>query len=196
MFYFVGLNKSETTPGQYEIGQLQDGVDGYTNSDELIHDNTSDGSVVYELGVDTLLPGMEDIRDHIVGDPVRVFASQMGVGEEIDYCCIIDIPETAFQHLTLEESEVYPGKYEIGSGHEELYASSADFKKEYVDDGLGGVMYELGVDALPAGVTDIRGRIIGNPARVFAYLLAEDHDAGYSCIIQLTPPAAQEAVAR
>jgi cellulose biosynthesis protein BcsQ len=32
-------------------------------------------SVVYELGVDTLLPGMEDIRDRIVGNPVRVHLS-------------------------------------------------------------------------------------------------------------------------
>ena len=107
----------------------------------------------------------------------------MGGGKGIDYCCIIDIPETAFQHLTLEESELHPGKYEIASGHEELYASSSDFKKGYADDGLGSVMYEFGVDALPAGVTDIRGRIIGNPVRVFASLLAEEHDAGYSCNI-------------
>ena len=78
----------------------------------------------------------------------------------------------------------------MGTGTEEHYASSSDFKKEYVDDGLGGTLYEFGVDSLPANVKDIRGLIIGNPARVFAYLFGEEYDASYFCLTHVAQPTA------
>lgn len=42
----------------------------------------------------------------------------------------------------------------------------------------GGELLELGVDELPDGVEDIRGRIHNEPARVFAVVHA-DRDATY-----------------
>jgi hypothetical protein len=44
-------------------------------------------------------------------------------------------------------------------------------------------LYELGVDELPNDIGDIRGRIYGAPARVFAWL-DEKGDAHYSGILE------------
>jgi hypothetical protein len=45
-------------------------------------------------------------------------------------------------------------------------------------------LYELGVDELPDDIEDIRGRIQGAPARVFAWL-DEQGDAHYAGIVQV-----------
>jgi hypothetical protein len=45
-------------------------------------------------------------------------------------------------------------------------------------------LYELGVDELPDGIEDIRGRIQNEPARVFGWL-DEQGIAQYACIVQL-----------
>ena len=45
-------------------------------------------------------------------------------------------------------------------------------------------LYELGVDGLPDGIEDIRGRIYGEPARIFAWL--DEHGrAQYFGIVQV-----------
>ena len=45
-------------------------------------------------------------------------------------------------------------------------------------------LYELGVDELPEGIEDIRGRIQNEAARVFGWL-DERGAVQYSCIVQV-----------
>ena len=76
------------------------------------------------------------------------------------------------------------GEYQAGESNGEAWDDEGDL----LDAMRGGVapadLYELGVDELPDGLEDIRGRIQNEPARVFGWL-DEQGGAQYACIVQV-----------
>lgn len=90
MFYLATLVPSHSNPEKYSYGTVQTDTDGYENADELLSDMVSEGNRVYELGVDELPGGADDIRECLACKPARVFMSLLF--NEPDYFCIVELP--------------------------------------------------------------------------------------------------------
>ena len=90
----------------------------------------------------------------------------------------------AYKECRLQPSENGLGEYQPGESDGETWDNEGDL----VDAMRGGVapadLYELGVDELPEGIEDIRGRIQNEPERVFGWL-DEQGGVQYTCIVQV-----------
>jgi hypothetical protein len=76
------------------------------------------------------------------------------------------------------------GEYQVGESNAEAWDDEGDLLDAMRDGIAPADLYELGVDELPEGIEDIRGRIQNEPARVFGWL-DEEGDAQYTCIVQV-----------
>jgi len=90
MFYLAALVPSHDNPERYTYGTVHTDTDAYLNAEDLLSGLVSEGSRVYELGVDELPSGAEDIREFLACNPGRVFMSLL-FGEP-DYFCIVELP--------------------------------------------------------------------------------------------------------
>lgn len=90
MFYFASLVPSQNQPEKFSYGTVQTEPDGYETADELLNDLAEEGARVFELGIDDLPRGAEDIRDLLLCKPTRVFVSLLF--DEPDYFCIVELP--------------------------------------------------------------------------------------------------------
>ena len=90
MFYLAALVPSHDNPERYTYGTVHTDTDSYQNAEDLLSGLISEGSRVYELGVDELPSGAEDIRESLACNPGRVFMSLL-FGEP-DYFCIVELP--------------------------------------------------------------------------------------------------------
>ncbi len=92
------------------------------------------------------------------------------------------IPRHTFHEVVIKKSSGGFGEYEVGDLGD-AYADESDLEKMMRDE-LGGAMYELGVDELPEGIEDIRGRIHHQPARVFVAIFHPEGDYVYFGIVR------------
>jgi hypothetical protein len=90
MFYIAALVPSHDKPEQYTYGTVHTEADSYLNAEDLLSDLLNEGNHVFELGVDELPSGAEDIRESLLCKPARVFVSML-FGEP-DYFCIVELP--------------------------------------------------------------------------------------------------------
>lgn len=90
MFYLAALVPSHDTPEKYTYGTVHTEADSYANTEELLSGLAKEGNRVFELGVDELPSGAEDIRKSMLCNPGRVFVSML-FGEP-DYFCIVELP--------------------------------------------------------------------------------------------------------
>lgn len=90
MFYLASLVPSQSQPDKYAYGTVQTEADGHETADELLKDLANEGTRVYELGIDDLPRGAEDIRNLLLCKPSRVFVSLLF--DEPDYFCIVELP--------------------------------------------------------------------------------------------------------
>jgi hypothetical protein len=72
----------------------------------------------------------------------------------------------------------------MGESNGEIWDEEGDLLDAMRDAIAPADLYELGVDELPDDIEDIRGRIQGEPARVFAWL-DEEGGAHYTGIVQV-----------
>lgn len=75
------------------------------------------------------------------------------------------------------------GEFQCSPINGEGWAADSDLLAEC--EGNVGVCYRLGHDELPAGCDDIRGRIRGEPASVYAYAMPEG-GFGYFGIVEVS----------
>jgi hypothetical protein len=78
----------------------------------------------------------------------------------------------------------YAGEYQAGESDAEAWDDESDLLDAMRNDVTPADLYELGVDELPEGIEDIRGRIQNEAARVFGWL-DERGAVQYSCIVQV-----------
>lgn len=90
MFYLASLVPCPDNPEKYTYGTVHTDTDSYPNTDDLLSNLVSEGTRFYELGVDELPSGAEDIRECLTCNPGRVFLSLL-FGEP-DYFCIVELP--------------------------------------------------------------------------------------------------------
>ncbi len=90
----------------------------------------------------------------------------------------------AYKQCRLHASESGSGEYQGGEPSGETWDDEGDLLDALRADRAPLDVYEVGVDELPDGVEDIRGRIQNEPARVFGWL-DEQGVAQYSCIVQV-----------
>ena len=90
MFYLAALVPSHDNPEKYTYGTVHTEADSYLNAEDLLSALASEGNRVYELGVDELPSGAEDIRQSLACNPGRVFMSLLF--GEADYFCIVELP--------------------------------------------------------------------------------------------------------
>lgn len=90
MFYLAALVPSHDNPERYTYGTVHTEADSYSNAEDLLNGLISEGNRVYELGVDELPSGADDIRELLACKPGRVFMSLL-FGEP-DYFCIVELP--------------------------------------------------------------------------------------------------------
>ncbi len=75
------------------------------------------------------------------------------------------------------------GEYDCSAIEGEGWANRQDLIEE-CQGNISGTLYELGVDALPSGMEDIRGRIHAEPPWIYAYT-NEAGDAHYFGVREL-----------
>lgn len=90
MFYLAALVPCHDKPEQYTYGTVHTEADSCLNAEDLLSGLVSEGNHVFELGVDELPSGAEDIRECLLCNPGRVFVSML-FGEP-DYFCIVELP--------------------------------------------------------------------------------------------------------
>lgn len=90
MFYLAALVPSHDNPEKYTYGTVHTEADSYANADDLLSVLVKEGNRVFEIGVDELPAGAEDIRESLLCNPGRVFVSML-FGEP-DYFCIVELP--------------------------------------------------------------------------------------------------------
>lgn len=90
MFYLAALVPTHDNPERYTYGTVHTEADSYSNAEELLSDLVNEGNRIYELGVDELPSGIDDIRECLACNPGRVFMSLL-FGEP-DYFCIVELP--------------------------------------------------------------------------------------------------------
>lgn len=90
MFYLAALVPSHDNPEKYTYGTVHTEADSYANADDLLSGLVKEGNRVFEIGVDELPAGAEDIRESLLCNPGRVFVSML-FGEP-DYFCIVELP--------------------------------------------------------------------------------------------------------
>jgi len=90
MFYLAALVPSHDNPERYTYGTVHTEADSYSNAEDLLNGLVSEGNRIYELGVDVLPGGADDIRELLACKPGRVFMSLL-FGEP-DYFCIVELP--------------------------------------------------------------------------------------------------------
>lgn len=81
---------------------------------------------------------------------------------------------TKFFEQTISSANGGFGEFQANPINGEGWADDWDLAQEMAQ-GAAGELLELGTDALPAGVEDIRGRIHNEPARVFVMVYADGH---------------------
>lgn len=74
-----------------------------------------------------------------------------------------------FFEVTISASASGFGQFQTNPINGEGWVDASDLQSAMAD-GVGGNLYELGVDDLPDGVEDIRGSIANEPERVFAVI--------------------------
>lgn len=90
MFYIAALVPSHDNPEKYTYGTVHTDTDSYRSADDLLSNLMDEGTHFYEIGVDELPSGTEDIRECLTCNPGRVFVSLL-FGEP-DYFCIVELP--------------------------------------------------------------------------------------------------------
>lgn len=90
MFYLAALVPSHDAPEKYTYGTVHTEADSYANPEDLLSGLAKEGNCVYELGVDELPSGAEDIRECLLCNPGRIFVSMLF--GEADYFCIVELP--------------------------------------------------------------------------------------------------------
>lgn len=85
-----------------------------------------------------------------------------------------------YKEIAIDTHSAGFGMYQAGEANGDAWECINDLLQD-MRDHCGSELYELGVDALPQGAKDIRGRIYNEPARVFAFI--EDGEAYYCGII-------------
>lgn len=90
MFYLAALVPSHDAPEKYTYGTVHTEAESYRKAEDLLSGLANEGNRVYELGVDELPPGIEDIRECLACNPGRVFMSL--IFGEPDYFCIVELP--------------------------------------------------------------------------------------------------------
>lgn len=90
MFYLAALVPCPDKPEQYIYGTVHTEADSHVTPEDLLNGLTSEGNHVFELGVDELPVGAEDIRESLRCNPGRIFVSML-FGEP-DYFCIVELP--------------------------------------------------------------------------------------------------------
>lgn len=90
MFYLAALIPSHDNQEKYTYGTVHTEADSYSNAEDLLSGLAKEGNHVFELGVDELPAGAEDIRESLLCNPGRVFVSML-FGEP-DYFCIVELP--------------------------------------------------------------------------------------------------------
>jgi hypothetical protein len=87
---------------------------------------------------------------------------------------------TLYAETTIRPHHAGFGMYDVDAANSPSdYSDDADILNEITD----GTVYELGVDTLPDGVEDIRGKIYNEPTRVFALVLDADESVVYFGLI-------------
>lgn len=72
MFYEVQIVPVASGGGQWQVSSPQG--EGWVDAEDLVADMAQGPWTLYELGVDTLPEGVEDIRGTVQGAPFRLFA--------------------------------------------------------------------------------------------------------------------------
>lgn len=90
MFYLAALVPSHDNPDKYTYGTVHTEADSCAIPDDLLSGLAKEGNRVFEIGVDELPAGAEDIRESLLCNPGRVFVSML-FGEP-DYFCIVELP--------------------------------------------------------------------------------------------------------
>jgi hypothetical protein len=90
----------------------------------------------------------------------------------------------AYREFRLQPSEGGLDEYQAGDASGEIWDDEIDLVVAMRHGVAPADLYELGVDELPGGVEDIRGRIQNEPARVFGWLDRRG-DVQYACIVQV-----------
>lgn len=90
MFYLAALVPSHDNPEKYTYGTVHTEADSYASADDLLSGLAKEGNRVFELGVDELPAGAEDIRESLLCNPGRVFVSMLFC--EPDYFCVVEPP--------------------------------------------------------------------------------------------------------
>lgn len=90
MFYLASLIPSHSQPDKYTYGIVQTEAEGHEDAEGLLKTLADEGTQFFELGIDDLPRGAEDIREQMLCKPGRVFVSLLF--DEADYFCIIELP--------------------------------------------------------------------------------------------------------
>jgi len=90
----------------------------------------------------------------------------------------------AYKECRLQPCESGSGEYQAAESDGEAWDDEADLLDAMRHAVTPADLYELGVDELPEGIEDIRGRIQNEAARVFGWL-DERGAVQYSFIVQV-----------